>query len=168
MRVNWDNGEVSYEPLALTAKSDPVTCAIYARNSGLLDMDGWRLFRRLAKRQKKLVRLANQAKLQAFRIRPTFKFGVQVPRNHAEAVRLDQANGNTKWQNAEKTELGQILEYKVFTDKGKRYIPRGHKKLRVHMIYDVKHDLRRKARLVADGHLTETPIESIYSSVVSL
>jgi len=36
------------------------------------------------------------------------------------------------------------------------------------MIYDVKHDGRHKARLVADGHLTGIPIEPVYSGVVSL
>ena len=39
---------------------------------------------------------------------------------------------------------------------------------RVHMVFDVKHDGRHKARLVADGHLTQTPVESVYSGVVSL
>ena len=32
----------------------------------------------------------------------------------------------------------------------------------------MKHDGRHKARLVADGHLTDTPIDSVYSGVVSL
>ena len=36
------------------------------------------------------------------------------------------------------------------------------------MVYAVKHDGRHKARLVAGGHLTETPVDSVYSSVVSL
>ena len=36
------------------------------------------------------------------------------------------------------------------------------------MVYDVKHDGRHKSRLVAGGHLTDTPIESVYSGVVSL
>ena len=36
------------------------------------------------------------------------------------------------------------------------------------MVYNVKHDGRHKARLVAGGHLTDTPVESVYSSVVSL
>ena len=35
-------------------------------------------------------------------------------------------------------------------------------------MFAVKHDGRHKARLVADGHLTPEPIESIYSGVVSL
>ena len=36
------------------------------------------------------------------------------------------------------------------------------------LVFAVKHDGRHKARLVAGGHLTETPIDSVYSSVVSL
>ena len=36
------------------------------------------------------------------------------------------------------------------------------------MIYNVKHDSRHKAKLVADGHLTDVPDTSVYFSVVSL
>ena len=37
-----------------------------------------------------------------------------------------------------------------------------------HMIFDVKmEDFRRKARLVAGGHMTEVPAAATYSSVVS-
>ena len=38
----------------------------------------------------------------------------------------------------------------------------------MHLIYDVKHDGRRKCRCVAGGHLTGPPIESVYSPVVSI
>ena len=38
----------------------------------------------------------------------------------------------------------------------------------MHLVFDVKYDGRHKARLVAGGHLTDDPIESVYSSVVSL
>jgi hypothetical protein len=37
-----------------------------------------------------------------------------------------------------------------------------------HFVFDVKHDGRHKARLVADGHLTEVPLESVYYGVVCL
>jgi hypothetical protein len=46
--------------------------------------------------------------------------------------------------------------------------PAGYKRIRVHIVYDVKHDGRHKARLVADGHLTDIPLDSVYSVVVSL
>ena len=38
----------------------------------------------------------------------------------------------------------------------------------IHLIFAVKHDGRHKARLVAAGHLTPDPIESIYSGIVSI
>ena len=72
-------------------------------------------------------------------------------------------------------ELTQIHEYKVFKDTGKAQFqngkvvtPDGFQKIRVHFVYAVKHDGRFKARLVADGHLTKEPVESIYSGVASL
>jgi hypothetical protein len=46
--------------------------------------------------------------------------------------------------------------------------PPGFKRIRVHIVYDVKHDGRHKARLVADGHLTDIPLDSVYSGVISL
>ena len=68
-------------------------------------------------------------------------------------------------------ELDQINEYNTFIDKGyhrKVASPSGYKKIRVHFVFDVKHDGRHKARLDADGHLTDEPLESVYSGVVSL
>ena len=46
--------------------------------------------------------------------------------------------------------------------------PPGYQKIRVHLIFAVMYDGRYKARLVADGHLTPEPVESIYSGLVSL
>jgi len=47
--VEWETGEITAEPLQAIAADDPVTCAIYARENGLLDLPGWRRFRNLAK-----------------------------------------------------------------------------------------------------------------------
>jgi hypothetical protein len=38
----------------------------------------------------------------------------------------------------------------------------------VHTIFNVKYDDKHKARVVANDNLTDTPLESIYSGVVSL
>ena len=64
-------------------------------------------------------------------------------------------------------ELDQQDEYSTFKDVGDTP-PKGYKKIRVHLVFDVKHDGRHKARLVADGHLTDIPLDSVYSGVVSL
>jgi len=45
--------------------------------------------------------------------------------------------------------------------------PPGHQFIKLHMIFDIKMDFTRKARLVAGGHMTETPTASTYSSVVT-
>ena len=44
-----------------------------------------------------------------------------------------------------------------------------HKGIRkkVHLVFANKHDGHHKARLVAGGHLTSDPIDSIYSGIVS-
>ena len=174
--VEWETGETTYEPLHVIAQDDPVTCAIYAKNNGLLDTPGWKRFKQMAKRDKRMLREINQSKLRQVRRSVKYKFGYQVPRDYHEALELDKLHGNTKWQDCTKLELDQIDEYETFEDRGKAIFngreitnaPANHKKIRVHLVFDVKHDGRHKARLVADGHLTEEPVESVYSSVVSL
>jgi hypothetical protein len=104
-------------------------------------------------------------------IAPKYKYGFEVPRDYRHALRLDEHSKNALWQDAIATELSQIDEYSTFEDlghKSKAKPPPGCKKIRVHFVFDVKHDGRHKARLVADGHLTEIPLESVYSGVVSL
>jgi hypothetical protein len=67
--------------------------------------------------------------------------------------------------------LTQIDDYVTFIAKGhhtKVKAPIGYKKIRVHLIYDFKHDGRHKARLVEDHHLADIPLESLYSGVFSL
>jgi hypothetical protein len=175
--VEWETGETTYEPLELIAKDDAVTCALYAKDNGLLNTPGWKRFQKLAKRNKKFIRSVNQSKLRQTRRSPKFKFGFEVPRNHLDAIRLDELSGNTLWRDSEILELTQIDEFDTFHDKGKAIYdstgkvsngPTGYHKIRVHMIYDIKHDGRHKSRLVADGHLTSVPAESVYSGVVSL
>jgi hypothetical protein len=62
-----------------------------------------------------------------------------------------------------------LIAYKTFVDlEPDGEAPPGYKKIRCHIIYDVKHDGRHKAHIVAGGHLTDPNTESGYSGVVSL
>ena len=45
--------------------------------------------------------------------------------------------------------------------------PVGHRLIDAHMVFDVKADVTRKARLVTGGHLTDPPSSITYASVVS-
>ena len=66
-------------------------------------------------------------------------------------------------------EMEHMMSYQVFKDCGSGApVPEGYKNICVHLVYDVKHDGRHRARLVADGHLTDIPVDSVYSGVVSL
>ena len=167
--MEWENGEITPEPLKTIGADDPMACAIYARDNNLLDTPGWRRFKSIAKRQKKLLRMVNQAKLRSFRFAPKYMYGYEIPKNYKDALRLDRLNGNSKWQDSTKIEMDQLKEYQVFMDRGRGTpIPKGYQKIRVHLVYACKHDGRHKARLVADGHLTDIPVDSVYSGVVSL
>ncbi|KAG7338517.1 reverse transcriptase RNA-dependent DNA polymerase [Nitzschia inconspicua] len=169
--LEWETGEVTAEPLNIIAKDDPITCAIYAKENGLLNTEGWKRFKTNARREKKFTRMVKQAFLRSFRSSPKYKYGHEIPQSYEDALRLDRIAGNTKWQDAVGLELGQIHEYKSFENLGhkdKVSAPKGYKKIRVHLVFDVKHDGRFKAWLVADGHLTDAPLESVYSGVVSM
>jgi hypothetical protein len=167
IKIEWENGEITSEPLNVIAFDDPVTCAIYARENSLLNLPGWKRFKSIAKSEKKFLRMVNQAKLRSYNTAKQYKYGFEVPRNYEDAVRIDQLNGNTKWQDAVQTELDSMNSYQVFDDHGTN-VPDGYKKICVYLVFDVKRDGRHKARLVADGHLTEVPLECVYAGVVSL
>jgi len=114
--------------------------------------------------------MVNQAKLWSYWTVPCYNYGYEVPQDYNHTVELDKHNGNTKWQDSTALEMTQLHEYKPFKDLGKgAKVPEVYWKIRVHLVFDVKHDHgQHKSQLVADGHLTEVPLDSIYSGVVFL
>ena len=166
--IEWEDGSLTYEPLDIIFKDDPVSLADYAITNDLLGLPGWKRLRNIAKNRKKLDRMLNQAKSKAKRAGPKFKFGVLVPRNVKEALEFDKTNGNSKWHEAIKAEIDQLMDYETFKDMGEISFLQDYKRIHCHFIFDVKHDLRHKARFVAGGHLTDMNKDSNYSGVVSL
>jgi hypothetical protein len=64
---------------------------------------------------------------------------------------------------------GRPPDYDTFKDYGDSGRPPDeYKKIRVHLTITAKHDGRHRSRLVADGHLNDVPLVSIYSGVVAL
>jgi hypothetical protein len=115
-------GDITYEPIDINGKYDPVTCAEYAHRMNLLGTPGWKRFRHIYKNQKKVERMVNQAKLNSYRREPFWKFGVIVPLTHNQAVEIDQANCNRLRQESEATEMKQLADYKNFIDKCKELV----------------------------------------------
>ena len=96
---------------------------------------------------------------------PKYKFGVKVPQGIRRALALDQENGNSLWKEAIDKELKQINDYETFRQRKPGESLDGYTRIPYHMVFDVKFDLRRKARLVAGGNWTDPPKEDIYSRV---
>ena len=99
---------------------------------------------------------------------PKYKFGQLVPRSVAHALHIDKLNGNNEWRDAILTELKQINDYKTFRLLQQDEYLNDFKCIPYHIVFDVKFDLRKKARLVAGGHKTDPPKEDLYSGVVDL
>ena len=111
--------------------------------------------------------------MYAARVTQRYEFGVKVPCDEKEALSFDEINKNTLWNDTIEVELNQVVnEYKTVHDLGKYHgkgsAPRDHQQIRVHIIFDVKRDLRHKCCLVAGGHLTKPNRDTSYSSVASL
>jgi len=106
--IEWEFWEVTSEPLSIIATDDPVTCAIYARESNLLDLDGWKHFKGIARWDKKLLCMVNQAKLQSAYTALCYKYGYEVLWDYNHAVELENtmatSSGKTllpfKWPNS--------------------------------------------------------------------
>ena len=168
--VEWEPGEVTYEPLTLISKEDPINCAVYAKKRDLLDTTGWNHPKRHAKISKRPIRAVKQSRIHQVRASARYQHGFQVPKDFNGAISLDKENSNTHWQDEMDLELTQIHEYKVFKDTGKAQFhdgkavtADGFQKIRVHFVYAVKHAGKFKARPVADGHLTKEPVASLRS-----
>ena len=167
--VAWDDGTQTWEPLNIIGKHDEITLAKYAKENDLLSKPGWKFLCKTAKRQRFLNVALNAIKRRHDPTQIGYKFGVRLPRNYAEALRLDKDSGNTLWHDAVRTELDQINDYDTFCDMGIGVtMDCDHHKINVRLVFDVKASGKRKGRLIARGDLTPEPDEAVYSSVASL
>jgi hypothetical protein len=82
---------------------------------------------------------------------------------------LDLQNGDTLWAEAIQREMGQIKDFNTCPSIGlDAKVPHGYQRIPVHLVFDVKEDLKRRAHMVAGGHMMKPLKESVYSGVASL
>ncbi len=86
-----------------------------------------------------------------------------MPKTVKEAFELDKKNGNTLWAVAIAKEMRDVrVAFSILPDG--QPAPVGYQKTPCHMIFDIKmEDFRRKARLVAGGHMTKAPATITYA-----
>jgi hypothetical protein len=112
-------------------------------------------------RKKRLIKLS-----QTRFLRPQYKYGIYVPRNIEEAIKFDLENGNKFWEKAIAKEMKNVcVAFKCLEPYENP--ARGYKNIPLRMIFDIKMEFTRKARLVAGGHLKDPPFCLTYSSAVS-
>ena len=137
-------------------------CAEYAKRLGLADEPAFSYWVKFAlkKRERLLKKVLRRKRSNRF------KYGIAVPRTVKEAYALDKQNGNNFWAKAIEKEMGSVMV--AFKPLGRGTAPPDdYKEIPFRMIFHVKMDFTRNARLVASGHLMDPPEALTYSSVVS-
>lgn len=171
VQIKWDGyEEPTWEPMEILKKEDPITLAKYAEENNLLEQSIWKWAKRYVKNKKKFNRMLRQMMAAKRRANgPKYQFGVRVPRNIKEAYELDKLNNDTKWSDAIQKEISQLTEeYECFQLAEGNVPPADHQQIPLLWTFAVKFDGRRRARLVAGGHVTPESEFDLYAGVVDL
>jgi len=162
-KVKFTSGREQWMQLKDLKEINPVEVAEYVAARGLVEEVAFQWWVPYTLRKKASIIAAVKGRAVK---RKTHKYGVRVPASISEAFDIDEENGNTLWQDALALEMNSIgAAIRILPDG--RPAPPGYSKASGHIIFDVKMNLRRKARWVLDGHLTPEPETSNYAGVVS-
>ena len=153
MQIEWETGDVTFDPLSVTAADDPITCAAYAKEKNLCNIDGWKRFRHLIKKEKQLTRVIKQPKIRQVRHAQKYMFGYFIPRNYTEFDKTKtRVNGmmpqRQKWTQYIHMKCSKSMKRPSMTNKRKLSIhPKATRKsefillLQSSMMEDTKPDL---------------------------
>ncbi len=161
--IEWKDGSTSWVPLKDIKESNPIEVADYAIQNKIGDEPAfsWWVYK-VSKKRDRLVKMVRHRL-----IKRGIKFGVNIPRTVKEALEFDKMNGNDLWEKSINKELKNVKVAFELLDEGESP-PIGSKLIPYHIIFDVRPDLTRKARLVAGGHRhKDVPAYATYSSVAS-
>jgi hypothetical protein len=160
--VQWSNGSTSMEKLKDLKQSHPLQLAEFAvaRQIDHEPAFAWWVPYTIKKRNRVIKAMAKRY------FRTTQKYGIELPKTVQEALEIDRKTGTDFWAKAIRKEMQAVA--KAFQILGEDAAdPVGYTPIEVHMVFDIKPDFTRKARLVAGGHVTDPPSSITYASVVS-
>ena len=163
--IQWKDGSSTWEKLKDVKECYPVQLVNYATLSKISNEPAFAWWLpHVIKKQKQII-----AKVKSKYWIRTHKFGIRIPKSVKEAKELDAQNGNTLWWDAICKEMKNVkIAFELF-DGDIEDLPPNFQEVKCHIIFDIKmgENFRRKARMVAGGHTTETPAALTYASVVS-
>ena len=164
MLVQWTDGSQSWNLLKDVKESNPLETAKYAILRGIDKEPAFVWWVKHIQWTKD--RIINRVRASK-QVKHCIKFGIKIPRTIDEALLFDKHISNNLWRKAIDKEMDKVRVAFQLLDEGEA-IPVGSKKINYYLIFEVKMDLTRKARLVAVGHLNkDVPRHKTYSSVVS-
>ena len=101
--------------------------------------------------------------------RKKFKYGLEEPRNIKRSLEIDAGREETKWCDSMALEVDSLIDIDCFEFKpaGTKPPDSEYQETKLHCVFAIKNDLRRKSRLVAGGHIIDVlTYLQIYSSQV--
>eukprot|EP00934_Nitzschia_sp_Nitz4_P000636 Nitzschia sp. Nitz4//scaffold500_size4614//80//4514//NITZ4_009238-RA/size4614-augustus-gene-0.0-mRNA-1//-1//CDS//3329553583//636//frame0 len=169
LKVLWSTGEVQWVRHDDVMLDNPFVICKYAKLKGLETTDTFKWCTSFQHQANAIheAHVLNAKAAKAQRGVPRYKFGVQLPNNLRHAFLLDKINGNNLWREALDKELNQLKEASTFRVPKDTEELLKYSKIMYHIVWDVKFDYRRKARLVANSKMTDPTAEDVYSGVVA-
>lgn len=160
--VEWKDGTTSWLSMKDVKESNPVMLAEYAVANKLVSEPAfnWWVPYTLKKRD----RIIKAVKKRYFR--KMEKFGIELPKSVKRALEIDHETGTKFWQEAIRKEVGTVLPALEVLEEGDR-VPVGSTLIDLTIVFDVKMDFTRKARICARGDQTDPPASITYASVVT-
>ena len=161
----WKDGSTTWVACKDAKAAYPVQLAEYSVENqiSLEPAFAWWVPHTLKKRNRILAKLKSKYWVR------THKYGIEIPKSVEQAKTLDEKNGNTLWWDSIMKEMKNVRPAFEEWEGSASEIDSAYQEIKCHMIFDIKigENFRRKARLVAGGHTTETPAALTYASVVS-
>ena len=160
--IRWKDGTTTWVPLHELKESNPCEVADYCLANDIHDLPAfkWWIPHTLKKRNHIIKSINSRTK------RVNYKYGIKIPRTVKEAYEIDKENNDTYWTDAIKLEMKNVgIAFEILPENSNK--PIGHQFVNCFVHFEIKMDFRRKARLVAGGHITNTPDTSTYAGVVS-
>jgi Fe-S-cluster containining protein len=160
--VEWKDGTTSWLSMKDVKESNPVLLAEYAIANKLVSEPAFQWW--VPYTIKKRDRIIKAVKKRYFR--KLEKFGLELPKSVKRALEIDQETGTKYWQEAIRKEIGTVLPALEVLEKGDSP-PVGSTLIDFTIVFDVKMDFTRKARICARGDQTDPPSSITYASVVT-
>ena len=132
VQVRWKDGSISWHPLFLVKRSNPVDLTKYVESNGLSKEPAFRWWiKQVLKRRGKI-----KGKFKTKKRKNKIKYGIKVPATVEETRLFDTENGDALWQDAINKEMANSrISFEVL-EEGEN-APVGYTQITCHLISDV-------------------------------